>query len=176
MHPLLRLIPMSLVATLIVAIAASPAYAQSDRDAVLSTIQTFLRGLRTGDTTLMNAQLDSVTRITLLRPSANGTRVVVMSGAEFIAAVTRPGQPPIDEPIRNPVVTVDGDLATVWAEYQVRVNGQVSHCGYDAFHLARLGGRWKIVNVSDTFRREGCGAPWPDTASKDAGEPAGRRD
>jgi hypothetical protein len=58
-------------------------------------------------------------------------------------------------------VQIDADLATVWAEYQVRIDGNVSHCGYDAFHLARLAGRWKIINVSDTFRREGCGAAWP---------------
>jgi hypothetical protein len=43
----------------------------------------------------------------------------------------------------------------------VRIDGNVSHCGYDAFHLARIGGKWKIINVSDTFRREGCGAAWP---------------
>jgi hypothetical protein len=28
--------------------------------------------------------------------------------------------------------------------------------------LARLNGRWKILNVSDTFRQQGCGNPWPD--------------
>jgi len=73
---------------------------------------------------------------------------------------TNPDQGALDEPIRNAVVHVDGDVASIWAEYQVRREGKVSHCGFDAFHLARLGGRWKILNVSDSFRQDGCGAAW----------------
>jgi hypothetical protein len=111
----------------------------------------------------MASQLDSVTRFTLLRPSPGGTRVWVVTGAEFISLTTKPDGPAYDEPIRNPIVHIDGDLATVWAEYQVVLNGAVSHCGYDSFQLARLNGAWKIINVSDTFRREGCGALWRPT-------------
>jgi len=36
----------------------------------------------------------------------------------------------------------------------------VTHCGYDAFHLARLGGVWKIINVADSYTTTGCGAAW----------------
>ena len=87
----------------------------------------------------MKLALDPVTRFTLLRPSANGTRVMVLSGADFVQTVTKSDGPTYDEPIRKPVVHIDGDLATVWAEYQVRMQGKVSHCGYDSFQLARLG-------------------------------------
>ncbi len=55
---------------------------------------------------------------------------------------------------------MDGPLATVWTEYQVVIEGKLSHCGTDAFHLVRRNGAWKILNVSDTFRREGCGEIW----------------
>ena len=37
----------------------------------------------------------------------------------------------------------------------------VTHCGYDAFHLARRDGRWKILNISDTYQRTECGPAWP---------------
>ena len=80
---------------------------------------------------------------------------------ERCAAVPRPDQPGIDEPIRNPVVHVSGDLASVWAEYQVRRDGTVTHCGFDAFHLARRDGRWKLLNISDTYQTTGCGPAWP---------------
>lgn len=133
--------------------------ARAERE-VLAAIDTFLIGLRTKDTALMARQVDSLTRFTLLRPSPAGTRVMLLTPAQFMAAVSRPDQPALDEPIRNPVVHIDADLASVWAEYQVRIDGKVSHCGFDAFHLARLGGRWKILNVSDTFRRSGCGDLW----------------
>ena len=152
---LLALVPLT-------ASAQTAANASADREQVLATIDTFLRGLRTKDSTLMARQMDTLTRLTLLRPApSGGSRVMVLSGMDFIRAVTRPDQPAIDEPIRNPVVQLDGDLATVWAEYQVVVDGRVSHCGHDAFHMARLGGQWKILNVSDTFRRSGCGERWP---------------
>jgi ketosteroid isomerase-like protein len=133
-----------------------------ERDAVLASIQSFMDALRTKDTAAMNQHVDSLTRIMLIRPTREGgTRVVVMSAAQFIQAVTQPGQPGIDEPIRNPVVHVSGDLATVWAEYQVRHDTTVTHCGFDAFHLARRDGRWKLLNISDTYQQTGCGPAWP---------------
>ena len=133
-----------------------------EREAVLASIQGFMDALRSKDTAAMNQHVDSLTRITLIRPArGGGTRVVVLTAADFIHAVTQPNQPGIDEPIRNPVVHVSGDLATVWAEYQVRRDTTVTHCGFDAFHLARRDGRWKLLNISDTYQPTGCGAPWP---------------
>jgi len=134
------------------------------RAEVLGTLNTFMRALRTRDTTTMLQLLDSASRMTLLRPvPGGGIRVVVLTGAQFVRVASNPNQAPIDEPIRNAVVHVDGPLASVWAEYQVRrADKTVSHCGYDAFHLAKLGERWKILNVSDSFRQTGCGPAWPE--------------
>jgi hypothetical protein len=132
---------------------------------VLATIQTFLNAMKAKDTIAMKSVVDSVSRFTLLRPGTNGTRVMVLNAVDFIRVAGDPGGPTYDEPIRNPHIHIDGDLATLWAEYQVRMEGKVSHCGFDAFQLARLGGRWKILNVSDTFRRQGCGEAWAKTGS-----------
>ena len=142
-------------------ISARPAVAQSPaQKEVLAALRSFLGAMKTKDTATMKLALDPLTRFTLLRSSAGGSQVMLLSGTEFLKAVSQPDGPTYDEPIRNPVVHIDGDLASVWAEYQVRIDGKVSHCGYDAFHLARLGGAWKILNVSDTFRRQGCGEKW----------------
>ena len=138
------------------AVAQSPAEKE-----VLASVHAFLDAMKAKDTAGMKLALDPVTRFTLLRPSPNGTRVMTLTGADFVRVATQPDGPTYDEPLRKPVVHIDGDLATVWAEYQVRLKGEVSHCGYDSFQLARLDGRWKILSVSDTFRTEGCGAPWP---------------
>ena len=135
---------------------------EQERAGVLAAVQGFMDALRTRDTTAMNLHVDSLTRITLLRPARDGgTRVLVLTAAQFIHAVSQPNQPAIDEPIRNPVVHVSGDLATVWAEYQVRRDTVVTHCGFDAFHLARRDGRWKLLNISDTYQQTGCGPAWP---------------
>lgn len=149
-------------ATIAVSLGATTEIAaQAERDAVLGTLNAFLDAMRQKDTLAMAAHTDTLTRMTLLRPGPNGTRVVVLRGSDFIKLASNPNQPALDEPIRNPVVQIDGDLATVWAEYQVRREGRVTHCGYDAFHLARLSGKWKILNISDTFKQTGCGDAWP---------------
>ena len=138
---------------------ASAGAQQNDTTAVMATLERFTAALRIKDSTGMKAELDDSVRVTLLRPApGGGARVLVFDGAGFIKAATQ--GPALDEPIRNAKVNIDADLATVWAEYQVRIDGAVSHCGYDAFHLVRVGTSWKILNVSDTFRRQGCGEKW----------------
>ncbi len=32
----------------------------------------------------------------------------------------------------------------------------VSHCGVDAFQIAKSGGAWRIIGLTDTRRSEGC--------------------
>jgi hypothetical protein len=133
----------------------------ADSTAVLQALDRMLSAMRTKDADALRATFHDNARMTLLRPAPDGsTRVMVLTGEQFVTAATNPANPPLDEPIRHPVVRVDGNLATVWAEYQVRVAGKVSHCGYDAFHLVRVGTDWKILNVADTFRRTDCGGAW----------------
>lgn len=151
-------------ALVLAALVAAPRalHAQGDSAAVVASLERFFDALRAKDTTVMRASVDPAARFTLLRPDpSGGVRVVALSGDQFLASAANPNAPGIDEPIRNVRVLVDGDLASAWAEYQVRRDGQVSHCGYDAFHLIRKQGTWRILNVSDTFRREGCGTMWP---------------
>jgi hypothetical protein len=157
----MRRIALVLATSVLASAVPVAAHAQSERANVLAAVDGFLRGMRTKDTVLMMQHIDTLTRMTLLRPGPNGVRVVVLRGADFVKVASNPNQPPLDEPIRNPVVQIDADLASVWAEYQVRRDGKVTHCGYDSFQLARLGGKWKILNVTDTFRQTGCGDPWP---------------
>ena len=85
---------------------------------------------------------------------------MVLFGEQFIAAATNPNGPILDEPIRNPVMQIDNDLAIVRAEWPVRIAGKVSHCGYDAFQFVRVGGAWMVIAVADTFRQHRCGPMW----------------
>lgn len=143
-------------------LALAPAHAQSAESEVMAVTHGMLAVLKTRDAVAARALMTADTRFTLTRPAPEGgTRVVVMTGEQFVEAVTRPGTQVVEEVIRNPVVRIDGGLATVWAEYQVLIDGAVHHCGYDAFHLVKLGEGWKVLNVSDSYREQGCGAPWP---------------
>lgn len=138
---------------------AASAPAGDERAEVLAVVNSFMEGLKNHDAAVLRSHIASNMRLTLLRPDSNGTRIIAMSGEEFITAVTTNPTPGFEEPIRNVEVRIDGQLASVWAEYQVTINGKLSHCGYDAFHLARMADGWKIVNTADSFRRD-CGEKW----------------
>lgn len=62
----------------------------------------------------------------------------------------------LDERLGEPVIQVDGGLASVWVPYWFYVGDRFSHCGVDAFVLAREAGSWRILSVADTRQREGC--------------------
>jgi hypothetical protein len=41
-------------------------------------------------------------------------------------------------------------------DYSFYLGDKFSHCGVDAFLLARDGTEWKVVSLADTRRRQGC--------------------
>jgi hypothetical protein len=77
----------------------------------------------------------------------------------FVRAVGTPHAVVWDERIRKTRVELDGPLASVWAEYSFYAGEKFSHCGIDAFQLARDGEAWRIVALTDTRRRDGCPDP-----------------
>jgi len=128
----------------------------ADRDSVLAVVRRLFDAMRTGDSALArsvfapNAQFaTAVTR--------QGTPMLVMDTVEnFIRFVGSPRTDVVDERTRNEVVHIDGGLAVVWAEYSLYVGSRFSHCGVDAFQLARTASGWKIFALADTRRRQGC--------------------
>jgi hypothetical protein len=60
----------------------------------------------------------------------------------------------------EPVVRVQGSIATVWAPYDFHVDGTFSHCGVDTATLLRTARGWQIATLAYTVQRTGC-APSP---------------
>lgn len=58
----------------------------------------------------------------------------------------------------NPEIRVSGDIATVWTPYDFYVDREFSHCGIDAFQVARTRDGWKVVSLFYTVvrAREPC--------------------
>ncbi|HUQ45304.1 MAG TPA: serine hydrolase [Gemmatimonadaceae bacterium] len=61
-----------------------------------------------------------------------------------------------DERLSDVQVRVDGNIAQVWAAYTFYLDGKIRHCGVDAMELLLESTGWKITQLSDTQRREGC--------------------
>lgn len=135
--------------------AAGPVAAQQTENEVLSVVRQLFDGMRVHDTARIRALLHPQARM-VSAGLRDGVPSVSVDGPDgWLAAVGR-GTEPYDERIRNPVVKVDGGLASVWAEYAFYVGDRFSHCGVDTFHLVRMPDGWRIIDIADTRRKEGC--------------------
>jgi hypothetical protein len=68
-----------------------------------------------------------------------------------------PGQ--LEEKTWDLEVHRDGRLASAWMRYAFYLDGELHHCGVNAFQLFRRNGGWQVFGVSDTSREEGCEGP-----------------
>lgn len=148
--------PLLAVAVLIA--AATPARAQTtDHDAAYAVITQLFDAMRTRDTATMRSSFAGGAVL----QSVSGPQVRTDAIDSWIASVAgAPAGLVLDERLANPVVQVSGPLATVWVDYWFYAGDRFSHCGVDAFILAKIGADWKILSVADTRQREGC-APAP---------------
>jgi hypothetical protein len=137
-------------------VAGQGADPEQERAAVMAVVTRLFDGMRAGDSAMVRS---------VFHPKANLATALVRQGnamvqmeaiEEFVKAVGTPHTEVWDERIRNPEVRIDGTLASVWVEYSFYVDTRFSHCGIDAFHLAKDGTAWKIVALADTRRRQGC--------------------
>ena len=154
----LRFRQLPLLATLACLAAPNVAQAQAgpDRDTILAVVQRLFDGMRAGDSAAVRSVFHSRALFVGALERQGAAQVRFEDPDEFIKAVGTPHEQVWDERTRNVVVHQDGTLAAVWMDYSFYLGDQFSHCGVDAFLLAREGTDWKIVSLADTRRREGC--------------------
>jgi hypothetical protein len=135
--------------------AAAPClYAQSDSAAVVKTVTRFFDGMRTRDTAVMRS---TVVPDAVLRSVSGPTNLSDPTPVDqFISRVGSSTGPAGNEQIKDPKVSIDGPLASLWAYYTLSRGNQLHHCGVDLFLLRRGADGWRIFYVSDTRRMEGC--------------------
>lgn len=156
---------LALAAALLTTLSVPPALSAqsalsvpSDSSAVMAVIHQVFDAMRSRDSSALRATFAPGAQM-IGTGMRNGTAVVEAESPDgFITAVGKPSDAKWDERIYHPEVRLDGNLATVWTEYDFYLGDKFSHCGVDAFMLARTADGWKIVSLADTRRREGCPA------------------
>jgi hypothetical protein len=123
---------------------------------VLAVVRRLFDGMRAGDSAMVRSVFDVHARLVSAGIRDGQPYARVTTAEEFIAAVGRPHDAVWDERIWDTEVRVDGNLASVWTKYAFYLGERFSHCGVDAFHLVRGAEGWKIVDLADTRRQEGC--------------------
>jgi uncharacterized protein (TIGR02246 family) len=153
----MRLGPAALA--LLAGLGPSPLRAQDAAGEVVAVVQRLFDAMRAKDTVALRAVFHPEATLTGPGRDAQGHVVVrAVPVARFVAGVAG-ATAHLDEQFWDPEVRVDGDLATVWTPYAFYADGTLSHCGVDAFQLARLDDGWRIIQIADTRRREGCTGP-----------------
>jgi hypothetical protein len=139
--------------------AAGPAAAQEptkDEVEALAVVYRLFDGMRARDRATLEWVFHEKARLMSagVRDGAPTVGETPIDG--FIESIVTSEGAVLDERLYSPEVRVDGNLATVWVEYDFFRGDEFSHCGYDAFQLAMTSGGWKIIQITDTRRREGC--------------------
>ncbi|MGQ0640452.1 MAG: nuclear transport factor 2 family protein [Gemmatimonadaceae bacterium] len=152
MRQLMRMFALAVLAVLPAAMAQS----QSAEQEVMKTVRQLFDGMRKGDSAMVRAAFhpDAVLQTTAVR---NGQTVVgKVAIDQFVRTIGTPRPEALDERIWNEKVFIDGPLAVVWTDYALFIGARFSHCGVDAFQLAKMADGWKIIALADTRRTEGC--------------------
>ena len=122
---------------------------------VYSVVEKFFEGFNAKDTTAMRSHLlGDFTLLTSLTNPQGQSVARSEKGEDFMKAIA--GAPvKLFEKIFEPTVLVEDGLATVWVRYEFYADDKYSHCGIDAFLMAKTANGWKIASIADT-RRKTC--------------------
>jgi len=135
----------------------SPAQTAPDREAIIVAVNRFFTGMKARDTAMMA----SVTHAgaTMAAVSYRAGKVMVGGGvmADQRARMATMAEVP-DEWMLASEVWQDGDIATVWAPYEIRLGDRLLHCGYDGFNMVRADGAWQIAGAIYSARPDDCPA------------------
>ena len=146
----------------LIVLAASPLSAQNaaEKEAVLKTVNQLFDGMRKHDSAMVRGAFAAEGRLLSIADKDGQVTLRTITPDQFAAAVGRAASgPPWNEPIYDPEVRIDGRVATVWTWYDFLAGDKWSHCGIDAFQLAKLADGWKITQLVDTRYQTGCKTP-----------------
>jgi hypothetical protein len=135
---------------------AAPTASADDRAAVLAVVKRLFDAMRASDSATVRAVFHPQALLGSALIGRDGTpQVRIDSIGAFVRSVG--GQHPLlDERTSGEIVQIDGPLATAWTPYAFYLGEKFSHCGVNAFTLARTGAEWRIVALTDTRQRTGC--------------------
>ena len=123
---------------------------QTDRTAILATVQSLFDALASGDGQVLRDIMHPNVLMHSVERAADGTRSSSTSTLDQLVARVEDSEAVLTERMWDPEVRVSGDLAMVWTPYDFYVGDEFSHCGADAFVLSRSGESWKVVALSWT--------------------------
>jgi hypothetical protein len=136
-------------------ISAQDSFTETDARGV---VDTFFEGFHEGDTIKMKSvMVQNLPMQTVFITMEGKNMLSESSGDDFLKAIgNRPPDQKWEEKLLDYRIQIDGNLAHVWTPYEFWFNGNFSHCGANAFTLAKTDEGLKIVHLIDSRRKSGC--------------------
>lgn len=153
---------MSRIITILALVLFNSAFCQnkdSEELKVKTAIETFFEGFHKGDTTLMKSvMMPKVTMQTAFVNKDGQGQFKDDGGADNLlkAIAGRPNDQKWDERLLDFNIQVDANMANAWVAYEFWYNDSFSHCGVNSFQLVKTQGKWRIIYLIDSRRRQGC--------------------
>ena len=140
---------------------ATGAPAPEQQAEIVGALQTLFDALRAGDAELLRSIVDPSV-VMHFTETRDGETTFGSSTLDGLATRIASSEAPLIERMWDPVVRVDGPLASIWTPYDFYVGEEFSHCGVDAANLVRGADGWKIVALSWTRDQPPACALHPD--------------
>jgi ketosteroid isomerase-like protein len=129
----------------------------SDADAVRAHVEALFDAMRASDGEAVRDHFHPLTvSMYTVGRTPEGEVVVQVGDVGQFADVVGGEHPLFDERLGPVEVRVDGDFALAYMPYAFYLGERFSHCGVNAFHLARTPEGWRTIHITDTRRRTGC--------------------
>ena len=128
-------------------------------DDVRAVVDRLFDGMRAGDSTAVRSVLHPEARFLTTMVRDGKPMLHVGSVDDFVSAVGSPHDEVWNERIWNVDIHVDDRLAAAWMDYAFFLDDEFSHCGVNAFQFFHAEDGWKVIQITDTRRREGCDIP-----------------
>jgi hypothetical protein len=145
------------------AAAQTPAGHQPGEEAaILETLDRFMHAINAQDLEARAAlQMPDGMSYIAVPTQEGGTRIVSRTNAYWVDPAHRLNVQSINDRYWSPTVLIRGDMAQVFAPYDLWIDGARVQCGADFAQLVRSEGRWLIANIMFTIERENCDALLP---------------
>jgi hypothetical protein len=124
-------------------------------DEVMAVVRRLFDGMREADSAKVRSVFAEGARFAGVVDRA-GTQALQYTPVDgFVTSVGR-SERRWDERIFDVEVRVDDGMAVVWAPYTFYLDGEIRHCGVNSMDFLRTNGTWKIIQLNDTRRMDGC--------------------
>lgn len=142
---------MRLLISVLVALLPLAAETSDEKD-VLATVQKTFDGMAANDAVKILATMTADARLYGVRNGAP----YAMPAEQWANRIASIKSQLIERFTKAPTVSIHGEIANVWGEYEFLRDGKFGHCGVDSFNLLKTAEGWKVATILDTEETTGC--------------------